>query len=374
MSVHDTLARQGPRKLLALDGGGVHGLITIEVLARIESLLQAELGRDDRFVLADYFDYIGGTSTGAIIAACLALGLKVERVRKLYTENGTRIFSRAPWFKRHLHKFRSDELQRILQETLGADRTLGCAELKTLLLIVLRNATTASPWPVSNNPNAMFNQPELDVCNLKLPLWQLVRASTAAPTFFPPEMIVHGPCHFDFVDGGVSTYHNPAFHLFLMATLKAYRLNWPTGEDKMLLVSVGSGAESLADEKPRALRRTLLDHIRLLPLALFTASVIEQDLLCRAFGRCVFGDDIDLEVGSLMGDDGEGAVSPKLFTYVRYDVELTPSGLKSVGLEAIDLSKIRGLDSIRGAKELRLIGEATADKKVRKEHFAGFLK
>ena len=244
--------------------------------------------------------------------------------------------------------------------------------MKTLLLIVLRNATTASPWTVSNNPNAKFNQRELSDCNLNLPLWQLVRASTAAPTFFSPEKIDLGPRDFVFVDGGVSPYNNPSFHLFLMATLKAYRLGWPTGEDKMLLVSVGTGAENLADEGRRPSGGSLLYHAVRLPLAFIASSVIEQDLLCRVFGRCVVGDPIDSELGDLIGEEAGGTVSPKLFTYARYDVELSRSGLKSVGINDIPIAKIAGLDSVRAMSELRRIGLATAQK-VRKEHFAGFL-
>jgi hypothetical protein len=71
MSYRDKLDKVGPRKLLALDGGGIRGVITLEVLTEIERQLQKKFGRGDDFVLADYFDYIGGTSTGAIIAACL---------------------------------------------------------------------------------------------------------------------------------------------------------------------------------------------------------------------------------------------------------------------------------------------------------------
>jgi hypothetical protein len=373
MSLIEKLNKEGPRKLLALDGGGIHGLITIEILARIENLLRAELGRDERFVLADYFDYIAGTSTGAIIAACLARGLEVDRVRELYMNHGTQMFRKTPFFKRHLHKYRSEQLEHVLQKTLGEKTTLGTADLKTLLLIVLRNATTASPWPISNNPNAKFNQPELEDCNLKLPLWQLIRASTAAPTFFPSEKIMLGSRDFVFVDGAVSTYNNPAFHLFLMATLKAYRLSWPTGEDRMLLVSVGTGADSLAGEDPKWSGGHLLDLAVRLPLAFFASTVIEQDLLCRVFGRCVFGDPIDSELGDLMGEEGDGTVSPKLFTYARYDVELSQSGLESVGVRGIPVSRIAGLDAIGAMEELRHIGEATAAK-VRKEHFAGFLK
>ena len=71
-------------------------------------------------------------------------------------------------------------------------------------------------------------------CNLDLPLWQLVRASTAAPTYFPPEVVTVGTQDFLFVDGGVTMYNNPAFQMFLMATLEPYRLQWKTGVDKML--------------------------------------------------------------------------------------------------------------------------------------------
>jgi uncharacterized protein len=372
MSLINKLGRNGPKKLLALDGGGIHGLITIEILAKLEKLLRAELGRDNGFVLADYFDYIGGTSTGAMIAACLALGYKVDRVRALYMEHGPRMFQRAPFFKRYLYKYRSTELERVLQSLIGSETEFGDPRLKTLLLIVLRNATTASPWPLSNNPSAKFNQTDLPDCNLKLPLWQLVRASTAAPTYFPPEKIKLGPSEFIFVDGAVSTYNNPAFQLFLMATLKAYRLSWPTGEDRMLLVSVGSGADSLAEEPRRASGGNLLYQALRLPLAFFLSSTIEQDLLCRVFGRCVFGDPIDAELGDLVGLEGEGTVSPKLFTYVRYNVELSPCGLESVGVRGIPISKLAGIDSIGALNELCRIGEATAAK-VRKEHLAGFL-
>ena len=54
-----------PRKLLALDGGGIRGALTLEVLVKIESMLAKATGRGDSFRLCHFFDYIGGTSTGA---------------------------------------------------------------------------------------------------------------------------------------------------------------------------------------------------------------------------------------------------------------------------------------------------------------------
>jgi len=372
MSLIELLDKKGPRKLLALDGGGIHGMISIEILARIEDLLRAELGRDDRFVLADYFDYIAGTSTGAIVAAALSIGLKVDQIRAFYLNQGRRMFHKAALFRRHLYKYRSGELKDALQEVFGAETELGSPDLRTLLMMMMRNATTDSPWPVSNNPRAMYNLPGVSGCNLKLPLWKLIRASTAAPTFFPPEVVTLENQPFVFIDGAISPYNNPAFQLFLMATLKAYRLNWPTGEDQLLLVSVGTGADSYADMALRPSRMHLLYHAPRLPLVLMAGASAQQDLLCRAFGRCLFGDPIDSEVGDLQGEDGDGAVDRKLFTYVRYNVELSRCGLCAIGLRDIRVEDVGPLDAVRHMDALSRIGRAAAGK-VRKEHFAKFL-
>ena len=58
----------GPKRILALDGGGIRGILTVQFLKRIEKLVRDRTG-DNSAVLADYFDLIGGTSTGAIIAS-----------------------------------------------------------------------------------------------------------------------------------------------------------------------------------------------------------------------------------------------------------------------------------------------------------------
>ena len=97
MSYRDKLNKVGPRKLLALDGGGIRGVITLEVLAEIERQLQKKRGRGDDFVLSDYFDYIAGTSTGAIIATALSLGKPVEEDRQSTRLNSSHMVqSRMP--------------------------------------------------------------------------------------------------------------------------------------------------------------------------------------------------------------------------------------------------------------------------------------
>jgi len=372
MSLIDRIKARGPKKILALDGGGIRGMMTVEVLSGIETMLRKALGRGKDFVLADYFDLIAGTSTGAIIATCVSLGMPVAQLRDFYINNGKEMFDRASLLKRFKNLYEDQKLSEKLQEVLGGDTTFGSGKLKTLLLIVTRNATTDSPWPLSSNPFAKYNQQERDDCNLKFPLWQLVRASTAAPVFFPPEKIKVGEHEFVFVDGGVTTYNNPAFIAFLMATVEPYKLSWETGEDKMLIVSVGTGASPAAKANLSPDEMNLFYNMKSIPSTLMFAALNEQDFLCRSFGKCLVGDPLDREVGDMIGK--KGPVSPKLFTYMRYNAELTDEGLAALGLSDINPQNVQKLDSVEYITDLQRIGQAVAAKKLNIEHFRSFLK
>lgn len=380
------MGSQAPRRLLALDGGGIRGVVTIEVLAAIERLLGEETGAGPSFRLADYFDYIAGTSTGAIIASCLSLGMSTDEIREFYVSSGPAMFVRARLLERAHALYRDEPLAQKLREVFDAflpdeerrrgDRhvTLGSRALRTLLLLVMRNATTDSPWPVSNNPAARFNARDLSACNLDLPLWQLARASAAAPYFFPPEEVAVGSRRFLFVDGGLTTYNNPAFLLFLMATLPAYRLEWPVGEENMLIVSVGTGTAPLVKETLSEREMWLKYNITAVPQALLSAALNEQDMLCRALGRCRAGGPLDEELGTMIpGDTDPPGVLPKLFTYVRYNGELTRTGLDALGLAEIEPANVQSLDSIDFIDDLQRVGQAIAAAHVRADHFAGFL-
>lgn len=371
----------GPKKILALDGGGIRGMITVEVLAEIENLLRQKLGRGDDFVLADYFDFVAGTSTGAIIAACISIGMKVSDIRTFYIESGEEMFDKAFLLKRFRHKYEDKKLAAKMKEVFNKgttqDTTLGSDRLKTVLMMVMRNATTDSPWPVSNNPFAKYNQrvrddgSPRDDCNLDLPLWQLVRASTAAPVYFPPEVVQCGQHEFVFVDGGITTYNNPAFQAFLMATVEPYKMNWPAGEDKMLVVSLGTGTSPQANTDLDPNEMNLLYNAGSIPSALMVAALNEQDMLCRIFGKCLAGDQLDREVGTLIG--AKGPVGPgKLFTYMRYNAELSTDGLKALGLGDIKPENVQKLDSVEHVADLQRVGQAVA-RNVQPAHFVGFV-
>jgi hypothetical protein len=359
------------KRLLALDGGGIRGIFSLEILARIESLLRENSGNKD-LILADYFDYIAGTSTGAIIATCLSWGMTVAEVQELYLTHAVEMFTPARFYRRFWNRFDAAAITNMLKLVFSEDgegkvpALLGTKKLRTLLTLVMRNHSTGSPWPVSNNPAAKFNDPNQPGCNLHLPLWQLVRASTAAPVYFPPETIDLGGKLQVFVDGGISPYNNPALLLYLMATLPSYNLNWETGVDKLLLVSIGTGRSRTGAGLLRGDQMNMLYNVGSIPKALMSSISVEQDILCRTIGLCKAGDEIDSEIGDLKNPT-PGELATKKFTYMRYDHIFTPEETD----EAKHTSK-RGfaLDNLGMIPTLQQIGARYAEEHVKGEHLA----
>jgi predicted acylesterase/phospholipase RssA len=392
MSMNDKvtqrMASAGPKRILACDGGGILGLITVEVLAKLEADLRQAWSRPE-LVLADYFDFVCGTSTGAIVATCVSAGMSMDEVRRFYVDSGEQMFSKASLFKRLRYSFNDEplalklrtELNRALKrDPEGPPALLGDPGLRTLLMMVMRNHTTDSPWPVTNNPAAKYNQRDRADCNLKLPLWQLVRASTAAPTFFPPELVTLAEgtpqaYAFVFVDGGVTTYNNPAFLAFQMATAAPYRINWPTGADKMLIVSVGTGGAAKARPELQPDDEWLLDHAKNIPSALMNAAAAGWDMACRTLGECRFGAPIDREIGDMVVDGaGAGAwTGGKQFAYVRYDPDVTQSGLTELGLPDVKAEHVQQMDSVQHIKDIQRVGLAYAGQHVKLAHLRGFV-
>ncbi len=379
LSVVERIEAPGPKKILSCDGGGILGLMSVEILARLEADLRVEQRNPD-LLLCDYFDFVCGTSTGAIMAACIAAGMSTKQLRTFYRDSGRQMFDKAALFKRLHYSYNKEPLARKLQAefsaALGADTTLGSPGLRSVLMMVMRNATTDSPWPVSNNPFAKYNQRERDDCNLDLPLWQLVRASTAAPTFFPPEVVTLGKGKkaytFVFVDGGVTTYNNAAFLAYQMATAAPYNINWTTGTDQLLIVSVGTGSAPAARPNLKPDDMWLLDNAKTLPGALMNAASAGWDMACRLVGECRYGRPIDREIGDMIG--AATSTGAKQFAYVRYDPDVSQAGLDALGLPHIKSADVQTLDSIDFIPQIQEVGAAYAAAHVKTaEHLRGFL-
>jgi Patatin-like phospholipase len=387
-SLRGRYEQEKPRKMLALDGGGIRGLVTLGILEKIEMLVKEKTGQK----LGEYFDYIAGTSTGAIIAAGLSRGMTVGELIDFYTSAGQQMFDPSWLIERIKYLYSADPLKAKLQQVFGHDTDLGPANLECLLLVITKNVTTDSAWPISSNPDAKYNDPARRDCNLRIPLWQLVRASTAAPVYFPPEVLQWGPADpsktFVFVDGGVTPYNNPAFLLYRMATEPAYKLNWKKGEDNLLLISVGTGAAESLGATAASPNKNIVSTVAGLPGELMYGILMDQDLSCRSVGRCTFGAHLDREVLDLVPRQireemtmEEQYAAPAVplsnnlgrnFLYARYNADLSATGLKNLGLPQVNAASIQKMDAVENISALLQVGRAAAAR-VEAGHFGSFL-
>jgi predicted acylesterase/phospholipase RssA len=364
----------GPKRILALDGGGLRGILTLGILRQIEEELRARHGGDAGFRLCHYFDLIAGTSTGAIIAAALAIGLTVEEITARYFQLGARVFERSFTRLGVLRaKYDAQLLIGELKNLFGADEILGGPSLLTGLMMVIKRLDTASPWPVSNNPHGKYfrSRPGGTIGNGDYKLWQAVRASTAAPSYFDPERITiaqmagHAPVFGDFVDGGVSPYNNPAFQAFMYATLSGYRVGWTAGEDELLLVSVGTGVSD------PAVRRSLFaakDAVSAL-LSMMEDSASLQETLLQWVSRSATARKIDSDLETL---DGDFIGGKPLMTYLRYNAGLDAASITALLQEkAIEIAveNLSEMDAPENMNALHTIGLAAGQRDVRSDHF-----
>jgi uncharacterized protein len=358
------------KRILSLDGGGIRGVFSLEVLLRMQELLRKEYGKED-LVLADHFDFFAGTSTGAIIATALCWGMPVEEILNLYVEYGQTMFRPVPWYrpikKYFVAKFQAEPLSELLRKIFSEDgdgqtpSMFDTARLKKLLLVVVRNHTTGSQWPLTNNLKAKYNDRSLPDCNLDIPLWKVVRASTAAPVYFDPEVIELGGKPSVFVDGSVTPYNNPALIAALTAILPCYRVDWTPGPENIRLVSVGTMRFSTALTAKMG-KLWLGNNVSLIPSALIQGIAWQQDYMCRCLGGCIFGDKLDSEFGDLVGTQLPGS---RWFSYVRYNKTYDAAALAK--LVAID-SQLSKLDAVQAIPFLSETGKAYADESVKIEH------
>lgn len=231
-----------PFKILAIDGGGIRGLIPARVLAELESRTNARrrgAGREE-CPIGLAFDLVAGTSTGGIIAAGL-VGSRAERPSSclattgelvdFYRKDATAVFGRAA--RRAGYgllgaKFGDGPLSAKLAQICGEARL--SASLRPLLI---------PAYDTGKRRTRIFRGGEAyRHSDSDYRLKDVLRATTAAPSVFPPVRIAPiGRVHQEtLIDGGIYA-NNPS----LLARAEAQRL---ASERALLLVSVGTGQDT----------------------------------------------------------------------------------------------------------------------------------
>ncbi len=310
------------RTILSIDGGGVRGVIPLACLVKLEQ----ETGRPCR----EQFAMIAGTSTGAVIAAGLALGISARGLLAFYRNLARLAFDRLSWWQVLLnlgnHRYRSEFLAATLDE-LGARRSLNSLPLD-ILITATNTESGVTDFFVRDGPG---NASKWGTMMLR----DAVLASIAAPTYFPAHTATVQGQTYTWTDGGVGVHGNPCY----VAALEALSYSadkYPRGETRLL--AFGTGRTPNRIDAPQA---HLLEWVQWSLTEVLQDSAEWQSYVTHErFGR-----------------SGE-------LDFRRYQLEMSNDVMDQLGVEVpsgVDVAQIH-LDDVWAMELLERIGRAFAER------------
>ncbi|HSI99192.1 MAG TPA: patatin-like phospholipase family protein [Patescibacteria group bacterium] len=214
------------RRILTIDGGGIRGIIPATLLAALESATARPV--------RETFDFVAGTSTGAVIAAGLAAGIPARRLADLYAERSPEVFRRIPLVSGLRRLVRGDlydtaRLHALIREELGPGARDWCLNDAPIdLLITAKRLEDGMPWyfvrdtPANSGRAGSFR------------LADVATASAAAPTYFQP-WAIDGVG--ELIDGGIGVAGNPVYQ----ACVEAFAYTDRYEPSSTTVVSLGTG-------------------------------------------------------------------------------------------------------------------------------------
>jgi patatin-like phospholipase/acyl hydrolase len=252
------------------------------------------------------------------------------------------------------------------------DLTLGSKELRTGLCIVAKRADTNSIWPLINHPNGKFFDSDLGK-NKNIPLWQAVRASSAAPTYFAPQMIsVMEDQQAAFIDGGLSMANNPSLTLLMIATLRGFPFHWEMSEENLLMVSVGTGYSVFKKYVKEIDDSTMLSWAANIPDMLMQDASWQNRVMMQWLSNSATADYMDMEIEKM---DGDYLAGKPVISYLRYNFRMTENDLNNLGFKRIftaaDVKSLTDMSNSSNRQLLYQIGWKASDT-IKAEHFDKF--
>lgn len=229
--------------ILSIDGGGIRGIIPAKLLSELEKTLNEKTGKKH---LHEHFDLICGTSTGAILAIGISLGVPTAELMDFYKNYAKIIFPK--WYLKILPSksrvlissiYSSKQLRRKLEEvftTANNGKLPLINDLKTNVCIPSFNGNEGEINVLKTKHNTEYNR------DFKLPAHDVALASASAPVYFPPHSFSYdnefGKGHLlNMIDGGIFA-NNPALIGLLEATDKLHK---PIASIKLLSIGTGRG-------------------------------------------------------------------------------------------------------------------------------------
>ncbi|MGV6820233.1 MAG: patatin-like phospholipase family protein [Parvularcula sp.] len=373
----DHLRADGPKRILSLDGGGVRSAMSIAILHKIDAILRQRHGGSRQFRLSDYFDLVGGTSTGAILASLIATGkFTISEIRDVFFELARRTYGQRRFSlnaNRGGRCFNDRRLRQTLSEIFG-DATLGDDRIATGLAVFGKRIDTDETVIFHNNPNAAgFKTEQKSGSGFgRYLISGVLRASTGAPAQFSPSTVnlLEKPGKYSgvFVDGSVTPYNNPALQLYLLSTLPDKGFGWQVGPDALQITSIGTGAlcRTIGPQEARQLRpqkrarealTSMLDDVD-------HASDMMMNMISQGKGVPHQHPPFDTAAVPSAGE-------PQ-FTYQRFQARLRQDVLREelgIGLSSRQLETVRTMTNPDGLQIAYEIGQAVADHLVSIDDF-----
>jgi patatin-like phospholipase len=211
------------RVILSLDGGGIRGILTLQLLKKIEEIAGIPCHQ--------FCDMVSGTSTGAIIAGLMVSGKSAIEIESLYIQFVTKVFLKRGFLAdRFINPPKYDKKNyRVTLQSVLNDITLeqACSNSGMDILITSKDVTDNEETYFTCFNNNGWQGTYKDA------LLRIVMETTmSAPTYFHPLE--------RFVDGGTTTYNNPSLVALMEAT--CYSGKGKYDADKITLISLGTGA------------------------------------------------------------------------------------------------------------------------------------
>ncbi|KAG6825286.1 hypothetical protein H0H92_004161 [Tricholoma furcatifolium] len=257
------------RILLALDGGGIRGLSSLLILDEIMQRIQKQEGLSTIPKPCEYFDLIGGTGTGGIIAILLGrLCLSVEEAIAVYALFAKNVFSGTKPFWND-GRFKASGLEAAIQQVVSnydqskdknalmmdaGSASRVCKVYGLYYLLAFEFSThfsfvCAMPALNASLPRLFRSYPVQANSGYNAKIWEAVRATSAAPTFFKRIFLGPEPKE-EFVDGGLRV-NNPVYEV-----LREAKSIW--GDDCQIkgIINIGTGhPKTIRVEKPVGIQK-----------------------------------------------------------------------------------------------------------------------
>ncbi|KAF2176910.1 FabD/lysophospholipase-like protein [Zopfia rhizophila CBS 207.26] len=271
------------RRILSLDGGGVRGIVELSILTAIEK----ELGGD--IPVRCFFDLIGGTSTGGLLAIGLGIGnWTLGESKDRLTDLMSRIFtSKSEWQPVQMWKeiwMGGTYSPRAFEEAVNA--AFGDLSKQRMIGSRARGSPAAATKvfvtaTIGNNKQGIVitnyaQQLEKDQANKDFTIREAALATCAAPIYFPP-LLRHST---EYWDGGIS-FNNPS-----MAAASEGEHIWPSTKQTVpdLLLSIGNGWSTVKMASPRKPTNPIASKITALQKCLYQ-QMESEEVWDKSFGN-----------------------------------------------------------------------------------------